>query len=45
MDLPRTILEQTPARTQIADTRALMQRVQAAAERDWEKEMATETED
>lgn len=45
MDLPTMILEQTPARTQLADARALMQRVQAAAERDWEKEMATEPED
>lgn len=45
MDLPMMILTQAPALTQLADTRALMQRVQAAAERDWEREMASDTED
>ena len=40
MDLPTLILTQIPTRTRLADTRALMQRVQAAAEREWERELA-----
>jgi hypothetical protein len=39
IDLPRQILAQVPSRTQLADTRALMQRVQAAAEQAWEREI------
>ena len=33
------ILTQLPSRTALADTRALMQRVQAAAEQAWEREL------
>ena len=40
IDLPTMILRQVPTRTRLADTRALMQRVQAAAEREWERELA-----
>ena len=40
IDLPTLILMQVPARTKLADTRALMQRVQAAAEQEWEREVA-----
>jgi hypothetical protein len=40
IDLPALILMQVPARTKLADTRALMQRVQAAAEQEWEREVA-----
>lgn len=39
MDLPTHILTQLSTRTRLADTRALMQRVQAAAEQAWEREM------
>lgn len=38
-DIPTLILTQVPSRTQLADTRALMQRVQAAAEQAWEREI------
>jgi hypothetical protein len=41
IDLPTLILTQVPTRTRLADTRALMQRVQAAAEQAWEKETGT----
>ncbi|HEX6925067.1 MAG TPA: hypothetical protein VF167_06535 [Longimicrobiaceae bacterium] len=41
-DLPTQILTQSPARTRLADTRALIQRVQAAAEREWEREVRRE---
>lgn len=40
LDLPTLILTQVPSRTLLADTRALMQRVQAAAEREWERELS-----
>ena len=40
IDLPTLILTQVPTRTRLADTRALMQRVQAAAEQEWERELA-----
>lgn len=40
IDLPMLILTQIPTRTRLADTRALMQRVQAAAEQEWERELA-----
>jgi hypothetical protein len=40
IDLPTLILTQIPTRTKLADTRALMQRVQAAAEQEWERELA-----
>ena len=38
-DLPTLILTQVSSRTRLADTRALMQRVQAAAEQAWEREV------
>ena len=40
LDLPTLILTQIATRTRLADTRALMQRVQAAAEQEWERELA-----
>jgi hypothetical protein len=39
IDLPTLILTQVATRTRLADTRALMQRVQAAAEQAWEREV------
>lgn len=39
IDLPTLILTQVSTRTRLADTRALMQRVQAAAEQAWEREV------
>ena len=39
IDLPTMILTQITTRTRLADTRALMQRVQAAAEQEWEREL------
>ena len=41
-DLPVLILTQIPTRTRLADTRALMQLVQAAAEQEWEREVHLE---
>ena len=42
-DIPTLMLTQVPSRTQLADTRALMQRVQAAAEQAWEREVTLKT--
>lgn len=39
IDLPTIILTQIATRTRLADTRALMQRVQAVAEQEWEREV------
>jgi hypothetical protein len=44
IDLPTLILTQIPTRTRLADTRALMQLVQAVAEQEWEREINEEAE-
>jgi hypothetical protein len=44
IDLPTLILTQIPTRTRLADTRALMQLVQAVAEQEWEREINEEVE-
>lgn len=40
-EIPTQILQQSPSRSRLADTRASLQRAQAIAEREWERQVGS----